>query len=477
MIAIKENIDKIENDETRKGLEEVISNIDSNNYRSAIVVLYTTLLYDILKQLESLRDFYNNDIARSMLDEVFTKKSENPTSSKWESDLLTELGNRNFISNTEVKDLQRIRQLRNYGAHPIVEDDDSNVEVSLRPIEKYEVLDAQEKAYKIIFARQLGLGKKYISEIMTYSLERINDAPHSFEQQFSDKYLKKLNKVTYRNLFKIFFRAMISSDDIDAQENRENLVIILKTMFYFNSEYCVEFFSESNFEMLSIIPDDFKTANLKQIRGSKIYSLITFFKYCPRLFYILPPEKQNIIINFCKDMYLDKNPINDNLSSVSSEQRNCFKEKGRFLSSTLFYFDNQKEYFNTLKKVRTNVSKYNNGHIELSYIDYLNSEDFRMMLSQCEYLDMMDELREFVKEYISESNTFDGATKNIDILTSIDFKFSENDIVDILQSMNENNQYYGSRDWKKNIHKFSNYYENYKIESKLFEFSNLSRNM
>ena len=475
MIDIKENLEKIENVGTREGLEEVISNIDAKNYRSAIVVLYTTLLYDILKQLEYLRDYYNNDVARDILEDIFTKKEKNPTYSIWESDLLTELGNRNFISNTEVTDLKRIKSLRNYGAHPILENDDSKVEVSIRPISEYEILDAQEKAYRIIFSRQLGLGKKYINEIIKYSLENISSTPNSFEQHFSDKYLKRLNKTTYRNLFRLFFRAMISSDEEDATENRKKLVIILQTMFYFNSKYCTEFFSENNFEMLSIIPDDIKRGNIEQIENSKIYCLLTFFKCCPDLYDILPDEKKSIVVNFCKEMYIDKDPVKNNISSVLSGERIFFKEKGKFISSTLFYFDKKEEYFKFLKEIRNNVSKYNSGHIDFNNVDYLDREDFKLMIYQCEYFNMMTELKEFVKDYISGSCTYDGATRSIKILTSLDFKFSEEDLLDILKIMNDNSQYYESRSWEENIRKFCEYYDIYKIETKLEQFPNLSK--
>jgi hypothetical protein len=473
MLDIEENLKEIENDYTRSSLKEVIYNIKAENYRSAIVVLYTTLLYDILKQLENLRDYYDNNVARDILIDVFRKKSADPTSPRWESELLTELKKRNFISHTEVEDLKSIQTLRNYGAHPIIEDDDSKVEVSIRPIKRFEILDAQEKANRIIFSRQLGLGQSYITEIINYALETINNAPKSFEQHFSDKYLKKLKKTTYRNLFRVFFKALIFSDDEDAIENRQNLVIILKTMFYFNSEYCTEFFRENNFEMLSIIPNDIKRKNLEQIEKSKIHSLITFLKYCPKLFDILPDEKKNIIINSCKDMYLDKDPIKNNISSVRSDQRRLFKEKGRFISSTLFYFDDKEEYFNILKEIRNNVSRYNNGHTVFDYVDYLDREDFKLMIFQCEYFDMMVDLKEFVKDYISDCCTYDGATRNIKILTNLNFQFSEEDLKDILAKLNVNNQYYEGRDWEENFRKFCENYDIHNIETKLEQYSNL----
>jgi hypothetical protein len=74
MLDIEENLKEIENDYTRSSLKEVIYNIKAENYRSAIVVLYTTLLYDILKQLENLRDYYDNNVARDILIDVFRKK-------------------------------------------------------------------------------------------------------------------------------------------------------------------------------------------------------------------------------------------------------------------------------------------------------------------------------------------------------------------------------------------------------------------
>lgn len=172
-------------------------------------------------------------------------------------------------------------------------------------------------------------------------------------------------------------------------------------------------------------------------------------------------------------MYLDKDPIKNNISSVRSDQRRLFKEKGRFISSTLFYFDDKEEYFNILKEIRNNVSRYNNGHTVFDYVDYLDREDFKLMIFQCEYFDMMVDLKEFVKDYISDCCTYDGATRNIKILTNLNFQFSEEDLKDILAKLNVNNQYYEGRDWEENFRKFCENYDIHNIETKLEQYSNL----
>ena len=113
--------EEISREVTKKYLLEVVDNIKEGYYRSAIVVLYTTMLYDILKQLEILRDFYANSNADAIITKVEKQKNNNPKSPSWEGVLIEELKNRGFITNIEFLDLEEIQRFRNYGAHPIVE--------------------------------------------------------------------------------------------------------------------------------------------------------------------------------------------------------------------------------------------------------------------------------------------------------------------------------------------------------------------
>ncbi|MDW8681545.1 hypothetical protein Q7W17_05325 [Streptococcus suis] len=476
LIKIKDCTDEIQNETTKRFLKEVVTNIESKNYRSAIVVLYTTMLYDILKQLEDLRDFYDNDSAKAILSEVYDKKSKSPTSPAWETYLIDEIYKRGFITQTENEDLRAIQRLRNYGAHPIIENDNNKVDITLREIKKSEVILAQENAFDIIFSRQFGLGTKYVDEIFSYAVENIKDN-RSFSNQFADKYLKRLSRKTYQNLFKLLYKATFVLDDSRYIEKRELLVKILKIVVDFNHDYCLEMLKEDNFKIFSSLPDDLVKSTLYQKKSSKIFALIKFIKLNPIIWEVIPEEKKEIVKGFCDEMFISADPINDNLSSVRSDERRIFLEKARFLSSNVFLYDDFSKYFQDLRSMRHNVSTYTrNNYVELSNYDYLKIEDWELMVAQCDSFDILDQLKEYMIEYFRDSATYVGADYNIEIVTSVDFKFSQEEVEQLLEAMNENSQFYDSKNKKDNLRTIVSYFNRFSIQEKLDKYSNLKLN-
>ena len=61
------DINQIENLEIRSYFSEVISCYENHNYRAAILVLYTVILYDLTYKLEELRDEYEDSNAKQLL--------------------------------------------------------------------------------------------------------------------------------------------------------------------------------------------------------------------------------------------------------------------------------------------------------------------------------------------------------------------------------------------------------------------------
>ena len=58
--VLEEQIENVINKKTKKYLMEVISSYNNGNYRAAVVVLYTTVIYDLLQKLVALKEIYND---------------------------------------------------------------------------------------------------------------------------------------------------------------------------------------------------------------------------------------------------------------------------------------------------------------------------------------------------------------------------------------------------------------------------------
>lgn len=106
---------------TKEYFEEVLSSYASGNYRSAIVMLYSIAICDILFKLQELKDMYNDSVADEILCEVDKMRNahDNKSKSKWEKELLD-----NIYKKTKLLDLEAYTNLnhlydhRNFSAHP-----------------------------------------------------------------------------------------------------------------------------------------------------------------------------------------------------------------------------------------------------------------------------------------------------------------------------------------------------------------------
>ena len=67
--------DNIYFQKTKEYFKEVISSYSNGNYRSAIVMLYSVAICDILFKLEELKDMYNDEVAKEILQNIENSKS------------------------------------------------------------------------------------------------------------------------------------------------------------------------------------------------------------------------------------------------------------------------------------------------------------------------------------------------------------------------------------------------------------------
>lgn len=106
---------------TKEYFEEVLSSYASGNYRSAIVMLYSIAICDILFKLQELKDMFNDSVADGILQEVDKMRNahDNKSKSRWEKELLD-----NVYKKTKLLDLEAYTNLnhlydhRNFSAHP-----------------------------------------------------------------------------------------------------------------------------------------------------------------------------------------------------------------------------------------------------------------------------------------------------------------------------------------------------------------------
>ncbi|MBO5344500.1 MAG: hypothetical protein J6A51_01210, partial [Clostridia bacterium] len=70
MVDLYEQYENIYNEKTKNYFEEVLSSYNNKNYRSAVVMLYSVVIYDIIAKIKELDEIYNQEWAKKTIKEI-----------------------------------------------------------------------------------------------------------------------------------------------------------------------------------------------------------------------------------------------------------------------------------------------------------------------------------------------------------------------------------------------------------------------
>lgn len=124
MFDIEEKMEAIPDPKTKELFKEVYSSYQHGNYRSAVVMLWSVVIADIIFKLKFLEDTYRNKKAGGILKDIKRKQDEHPESPEWEKELLKKSCDElKFITPYEKVNLDFLQKQRHASAHPILMDD------------------------------------------------------------------------------------------------------------------------------------------------------------------------------------------------------------------------------------------------------------------------------------------------------------------------------------------------------------------
>ena len=87
--------EKIYFTKTKEYFQEVISSYSNGNYRSAVVMLYSICICDLLYKLQELKDIYNDSTAINILQTIEATRTTADDKTKWENDLIEAIRKKN----------------------------------------------------------------------------------------------------------------------------------------------------------------------------------------------------------------------------------------------------------------------------------------------------------------------------------------------------------------------------------------------
>lgn len=214
--------DEIYSRKTKEYFDEILSSYSNGNYRSAIVMLYSVTIFDLLNKLKELADMYDDEKSKKILDEITKSRFDNKRSkSSWEKELVDSLYNKTcFLNLEQYTQLNHLYDYRNFCAHPALNED-------------YELITPSKEItiahIKNILESILIKSPIFIDDIFDSLTEELEFRAEEFEGLSEYKYLKsflvnkyfsRMNDNMTKKIFKRLWKITFISKDERCNKNR-----------------------------------------------------------------------------------------------------------------------------------------------------------------------------------------------------------------------------------------------------------------
>lgn len=429
---LEEKMEKVVNPRTKEYLAEVVSSYRNGNYRASVVVLYTTVIFDLMQKLITLKDIYDDKNAKKIYEDIKIKWKEKPSSSEWEEKLIGEIENKTcIISAVEKEELLHLKKERNYAAHPIMSGDNY---INLKHITKETAADLIRKAFEIVFLKDTILAKNINKEITAdlkeyYSILRED----RLEEYLRTKYFSKMTQPRKDALFKFLWKCVFILNDEEHQKNRYSHFLALSCLYKESKDHYLKLISDDEDAYLNkityeIFESTFEQEDYKIIKGemeefqksSRIINFIRFIEDYPEIYRYLNDYTKNILQASIKKMY--------------TRVKSLKKEQYRLEATAVFLSDDITTHFDELYR------SYGNDLIFRS----LSKSDLSIILHQAEYRGCVDEFKNFLMDYCLCARSFQEA-ENVFMYIELCKRFyTESDYRYILIKMDRNSQIYNN---------------------------------
>ena len=429
---LEEQMEKVISPKTKEYLEEVVSCYRNGNYRASVVVLYTTMIFDLMQKLVVLKDVYNDKKAKSIYDEIKRQQGQNPNSPQWEAYLIEEICKQmQIISIVEKEELEHLKKERNYAAHPIINGD---YELTLKPITKETAADLMRKAFEIVFLRDAILGRdisKEIVEDLNGYYVRMGEV--GLKKYLYTKYVKRMNQERKDKLFTFLWRSVFEWNDKDCNKNRDSNFLGLLYLYEEEANYR-QLIKDNEYKFLNKIAEETFESWLKQ-KGhndinstviaefkntSRIISFIRFIELNPELYKYLNDYSKNIVESSIEKMY----------KNVVGQNGICNKEQDILELTAVFLRDNIKEHLTKILSDRNSI--------------VLEKDDLKLILNQVDYKGHLEDFKDFLIDYCTMGNNFYDMCRHFDDIEICKDYYTEKDYYHILKKMDANSQIYNN---------------------------------
>ena len=228
---------------TKESLDEVLASFYSGNMRSAVVMLYSTVVSDVYYKICDLVNLYNDSGAKTILEYVEKEWKDHKTSSAWETDMPKKCRDANKIfNNVSYCHFCNLQMQRNLCAHPVID-----IEKGLYKPNPATVQGLIIELMEGVLCRPAFLSKDFFN-VFTDDIAKSSDAFPTSKglcDYIKAKYLEKIdNEVEEYEIFKKLWKLVFKKTDEKSSKNRRSSNAVLNMLLDRNDVFFIEKFRE-----------------------------------------------------------------------------------------------------------------------------------------------------------------------------------------------------------------------------------------
>lgn len=281
--SIEKKAASIHHEKTREYFGEVFLSYQSGSYRSAVVMLWSVAVCDLLLKLRHMVDLYNDATATAILSEVERIQLANPRSPDWESKLVDLVRERtNLLDTGEHQNLIHLQQQRHLSAHPVF-----NANLELHRPNRETVRAFIRNTLDGLLTKPPVYTRRVLDELLqdlAASATILNSDEGKLKAFMEGRYLSRMTPQVQLEIFKSLYRLAYRTVNAECDTNR---VINCKALEYIalKNAAVIPAFMGQNVEFFSRIATE----------GDALKNLTHFFARLPRAFAILDAHAQDLV--------------------------------------------------------------------------------------------------------------------------------------------------------------------------------------
>lgn len=386
--------DEIYYGKTKLYFREVLSSYRNDNYRSAVVMLWSVAICDIVYKLQNLIDLYDDKAASEILQEVTAIQSDDYKSSAWEVKLLDDVHAKTLLlDSAEYENLRYLQKQRHLSAHPVL-----NSERELHSPNKETVRSLIRNTLESLLVKPPFYTQRILNELLEDIAESTNvlNSREKVKKYLESRYLSRTKPTVEINIFKSLWKLVFKLDNEECETNRRINLHALEVLSNRNS-VAIPHEVEGNKDYYSNIAST----------GRPLSFLVHFLAFNPHIYQLLNADAK-IKIEHCI--------INDDIG----------KTMGWFIKPNL-------------KKHGTDIEEWIKGELHPTF----TQEQFDALLKISDSEEWQYIFCQLVSAYYTESSSFSQADSRFQIaIPKFINLFNKPSLSYLVSSIEKNSQCY-----------------------------------